>query len=107
MGYYTRFELSVVEDDSGITLCDHKLAISEVAGYDDCFDDEIKWYGYKEDMQKYSKAYPNTIFLLDGIGEENGDVWKSFFKNGERNYIKAQIVFDVPEGYGFGITDEI
>lgn len=92
MGYYTRFELEVKEKiDYDV---DYKKEISEITDYGSCFDDEIKWYNYEKDMKKYSKQYPDTLFVLIGEGEEYGDIWKTYFKNGKMQKCNAQITYD-------------
>lgn len=55
--------------------------------------DETKWYEHIEDMQTLSKKIPNVIFILSGYGEEPGDIWKAYFKNGKYKKIYAEIVF--------------
>lgn len=93
MGYYTRHQLEIIEgDDYG----DHKEAISQLAGYSDCFGDEVKWYSHVADMEEYSKKYPNMVFKLSGEGEESGDIWVEYYKNGLMQRSKAVIKL---EGY--------
>ena len=81
MGYYTNHELEIVEGDS--TTIDHEKGISEMSNYDNCFQDEIKWYDHENVMREYSKKFPDTLFKLIGEGEENGDLWHEYYKNGE------------------------
>jgi len=35
-----------------------------------------------------SKIFPNTLFTVDGEREENGDVWRAYFKNGESKTVE-------------------
>lgn len=94
MGYYTRFDLEIPECESSVD--GHKKAISELTSYGPhfgCFDDSIKWYDYEEDMRKYSKQHPETLFKLIGEGEETGDLWHAYFKNGKMQMCKAVISF--------------
>lgn len=91
MGYYTRHELTIISGDNSI---DHEKQISETTNYDNCFDHEIKWYEHEKDMKAYSLKYPNTVFCLEGEGEESGDVWKKYFKNGKSLYAKAKMIFE-------------
>ena len=42
-----------------------------------------KWYSHDEDMKKLSKALPNVLFRLYGVGEEQDDEWVKFYLNGE------------------------
>jgi hypothetical protein len=91
MGYYTRHELTIVSGDKST---DHEKQISEAADYHSCFDDEIKWYDHVKDMKSYSLKYPDTVFCLEGEGEETGDIWKAYFKNGKMFKTKAIMTFE-------------
>jgi hypothetical protein len=86
MGYYTRYTLVLPGCTTENAM--HEEQISEEFGT--CFDDMIKWYDHKKDMIAYSKKYPDTLFMTEGSGEEQGDVWQFYFKNGK--FFK-----DVPE----------
>ena len=46
-------------------------------------DEEVTWYDAEDDIKKLSKEFPNVIFCLSGTGEEGGDEWESYFKNGK------------------------
>lgn len=92
MGYYTRFELEIIEGNDNIT--DYAKEIGEISGYGDVFDDEHKWYDCESDMKKISLKHPNTVFKISGEGEEQGDIWNRYFKNGKCQYSRAKIVFD-------------
>ena len=92
MGYYTRHKLTVI----GGTDCtiNHEKKISELADYINCFDNDIKWYDNEEDMKEYSLQHPEIIFLIDGKGEESGDIWKAYFKKGKMFKTKAIMTFE-------------
>ncbi len=92
MGYRTRFELEIIENNN--TEIDYAEEIGELSDYGDCFDDEIKWYDHEEHMKEYSKKYPETVFCLKGEGDENDDIWAKYFKNGKMQVCKAKIIFD-------------
>lgn len=95
MGYYTNFSLKVIEiiEDAEIevdevefpefnekNMYDGDLSVQElISGYSD----SMKWYDYEEDMIEISKKFPNLIFILDGNGEESGDIWRKFYMNGK------------------------
>ena len=115
MAYYTFFELSTK---------DNKYKVSDIINYmnkrnkgDDCFypfiysfedyeedvsvtdfqldaDDVFKWYEHNGEMLELSEQFPETVFCLSGKGEESGDLWKSYYKNGKMQYCPARIVFD-------------
>ena len=94
MGYYTRYELEIVSGDDYVT--DYAEEISEASNYNDCFDDDIKWYDYANEMTEYSKKHPDTLFKILGYGEGDGepDVWEHYFKNGKSHKIQGKIVFE-------------
>lgn len=54
--------------------------------------DKVKWYKHMEDMTEISKMFPSILFILDGIGEDNFDVWRAFFKNGDSEKVNFQII---------------
>jgi hypothetical protein len=58
------------------------------------FEESCKWYDYEKDMKAVSKKYPTTIFILEGEGEESGDIWKAYFLDGKMQKCKAKIIFD-------------
>lgn len=92
MGYYTNYELEIIEGDNNYT--DYKEEIGKLSEYGrDTFDDSIKWYDHEKDMKAYSKQHPNTVFRLYGKGEIAGDLWYKFFQNGKMQVSKAVIQF--------------
>lgn len=120
MGYYTRYDLSVEESTHKakdiITYMKRRLDENDwfyafeydlnklfndyhkdskydndTTFYLDC-DDECKWYDHKEQMLELSKQFPDTLFELHGIGEENEDVWNKYFKNGKMQACYAELV---------------
>lgn len=92
MGYYTRHELTIVSGDDYVT--DYEQEITDTTDYSSLFDDSIKWYDCEKDMKAYSKKHPSVLFLIDGEGEESGDIWKAYFKNGKMFKPKATLVFE-------------
>lgn len=99
MGYYTAYSLG--------TYKSHK-DISEVLGNlpDGDFEDlryavdeygevgqSCKWYEHDKDMRRLSLMYPDTVFELCGEGEEQGDSWKAYYKNGKAQRCEAQITY--------------
>ncbi|MEI2465158.1 hypothetical protein [Niallia taxi] len=45
-------------------------------------------------MREISKLYPGVIFKLHGEGEESGDVWYKYFKDGKMQDCPAKLAFD-------------
>jgi hypothetical protein len=104
MGYYTDFTLSA--EGKGpvwdkLMRAKDKLVFSSgnydfVLGewLDRNYSQNIKWYEYEEDMKQLSKEWPNVLFILEGDGEETGDLWKAWFRNGGMHKLEAKIVFE-------------
>lgn len=91
MGYYTRHKLRIVQGDTEV---DHEKQIEELADYQDLFSDTVKWYDCNKDMREYSKSYPDVLFEISGEGEEGGDIWIKYFRNGKAQLCKATITFE-------------
>lgn len=109
MGYYTSFELGIekgVEQDQDslqkflddikneVTFGEYDLTIAELYSGDS---DSMKWYGWVEDMQSLSKSYPNLLIWLTGRGEEAGDIWKAWFRNGKHVEVRPELDFPLPK----------
>lgn len=92
MGYYTRHELEVLQGDDDKT--DYKKEIGETTDYgSSIFEEDIKWSDHEDHMRKYSLKHPQTVFALKGEGEEAGDIWIEYYKNGKMQRCKAEIRF--------------
>ena len=101
MGYLTNYKISFIH--FGKTEmpkeADVVNALNSINPYDfevgedesPFLDEPIKWYDHVEDMIKLSKIFPETLFILDGWGEEIGDVWRELYMDGER--VRADLVF--------------
>lgn len=87
MGYYTRYDIS---DNSS----EVKRAINDISGYTNIESDEIKWYDNVDHCVKVSKMFPDELITVEGVGEEEGDMWKAYYKNGKRQKCKAIITFE-------------
>jgi hypothetical protein len=104
MGYYTTYKLSIYRGDTvGEFTCQHcnskvNMSIIDILKNDlpnIPFDEnQTKWYDHEDDMKHISKRYPNTVFRLDGRGEEQGDVWIKFFSKGKMVVRKAIVQLD-------------
>jgi hypothetical protein len=99
MGYCTSFNLKVHEGNRSINYI-----LEQVEGkFEDLewavdmsgdTNDSVKWYDHEEDMKELSKIYPEVVFKLKGEGEEGGDIWVKYFKNGQMQDCPAKISFD-------------
>jgi hypothetical protein len=67
--------------------------VAEMLEWGDPFIENCKWYDHTEDMLKISKEYPEFIFKLRGEGEENGDMWVKYYKNGRYQTCEAEIFY--------------
>lgn len=112
MGYYTSYKLTIEEgslDDiqkieEEMELIDAGLGADlcpDIHEYDvECignaweYGESCKWYDWRLTMVEYSKRHPNVVFKLHGEGEESGDIWNAYFKNGKHQVYRARIVFD-------------
>ena len=114
MGYYTNFNLEI---DGPVDACDKAIADMESAALEAevkgrpkygslednlCYlyavyegnADSSKWYDHEKDMREISKRHPDVLFTLSGEGEESGDIWKAYHKNGKAQECRAKITFD-------------
>lgn len=97
MGYYTYYTLKTEPDLS--TLPDVQTAISEHEEMQYAFgpigdpDDATKWYEWEKDMVEFSRRFPEVLFTLFGEGEESGDFWVAYFRNGKKQLCRGEIVY--------------
>lgn len=112
MGYYTNFTLGCYDnransfDISFETKLGKALtaALHEINEYyfDDDFDlktfsyDSCKWYDHDEDMVKLSLRFPDYTFILEGEGEETGDLWRTIYHDGQLERLNVKIVYEKP-----------
>ena len=113
MGYYTTFTLNCYDnrvnsfDISFETELGKALtaALNEINPYyfDNDFDlktlsyDSWKWYDHDEDMVKLSLRFPNYTFILEGEGEETGDLWRTIYHDGKLERLNVKIVYEKPQ----------
>lgn len=115
MGYYTMFRLTTKrnkyklmdivaymqeqyeDSDKFYPFADEfsdYLRDDSLIGFELGFSDMVKWYEHDEDMRELSKRFPETVFCLHGEGEESGDLWRTYYKNGKAQECNAKIVYD-------------
>jgi hypothetical protein len=92
MGYYSSFEeisnfnedqLNVLSEISGIDLTlDHYYLAS------DC-----KWYEFEKDLKELSLRFPDTLFAIERVGEENPDMERVYAKNGKSVSLVARVLW--------------
>lgn len=112
MGYYTNFTLDCYDNHAysfdisfetelgkALTATLHEINPDY---FDDDFDlktlsdDVLKWYDHDEDMIKLSLCFPDYIFILEGEGEENGDLWRTIYHDGQLERLNVKIVYEKP-----------
>lgn len=97
MGYYTQYNLTIAKANGRVELERIDEDLRTISGYNDfaidAHTDTIKWYDHDKDMIELSKKHPNILFQLDGEGEESGDIWRSYYCNGEVEFAKAVLTF--------------
>jgi len=90
MGYYTNYTITADK----VLPDDFEEKFEEVTDYGFEYGSfECKWYDYEVDMKEISKSYPNILFTVEGEGEESGDSWKHYFKNGEDYRTEPEIIW--------------
>lgn len=89
MGYYTGYEISIEgkSTEEMLELFESSNLIDKDIIHDlEDSGDELyiycKWYDYEDEFIKLSKLIPNNLITIKGAGEESGDVWIHFIKNG-------------------------
>lgn len=96
MGYCTNYRLIVSEKEEPLieelrNECEWaKYALDEIGETTDA----CKWYEHEEDLKVFSLKHPDTLFQLEGEGEESDDIWIKYFKNGKIQKCYANITFD-------------
>ncbi len=104
MGYYTHFTLTFAADDPKyIEEVEEYLENNQPATYYTLTKawqgtwlsgDKWKWYDHDEDMKILSVQFPEVTFILEGEGEEAGDLWRAYYKSGKMKTYEAKIVYD-------------
>lgn len=104
MGYTTTFKLSSNANPDDYELRDKIVtALEKESKYDHWYfpsyeegkivNSDISWYSHMEDMVRLSMLFPTITFELEGEGEDQGDHWKAYFKDGLSVKYNAIITF--------------
>lgn len=97
MGYYTDFEIEVISGEEDLDRNVFAQELTEKSTYD--WDEDLvlggaKWYDWKEDMLAVSLLYPNVLFRLSGNGEESGDMWQCYFRDGKYQFCQSIVTYE-------------
>lgn len=118
MGYYTKFRLSIEQGQADLGLVYDKLnkiVMGDESGspfyYEDgnddiSSDDVMKWYDHDDDCAELSKTFPGVTFCLAGEGEENGDMWKTYYRNGFCQICRAVTTYPPFDASKLNTVDE-
>ena len=82
-------EIVKADDDTGQTLFDQ---LEEGDEYIRSFG-EIKWYEHDEDCSVLSLDFPGVVFRLEGQGQERGDDWHAYYKDGKVQHCFGETVY--------------
>ncbi len=95
MGYYTKYDLYIVEGDKSLikTFREEYKSAQYAIDEDGSYNEECKWYDAEKELTQFSIKHPTTLFLLEGRGEENGDEWKLYVQDGHSQKLRAKVVF--------------
>lgn len=110
MGYYTNYRLSVTGDPNKVNAFRKAIKIkfglkNKLFNDQERSDFEFlhnilentyngKFYDHERFFREVSAKNQDLTFIVDGEGEEPGDIWKKYFKNGKMFASQGRIVFD-------------
>lgn len=89
MGYLTNYDFSGNRKEVIQAIEDS----SRYGKSDDGHYYQIKWYDCRKNMLAVSLLFPEEILIISGEGEEQGDTWQAYFKNGKYIELRPEIVF--------------
>lgn len=92
MGYYTTYTLTASDQEALNHIVNKRLEDEEdesfikfLEKYDNAFSGNCKGYEHESELAEASREFPEVLFTLEGHGEERGDSWIKYFKNGQVN----------------------
>ena len=102
MGYYTHYDLTTVQGNLSPEQMEQVkqflswsawLVSEGDAGFplSTVLEERHKWYEHDEDMLALSREYPGVTFCLSGEGEDQGDVWKKYYRDGKMQECRQQM----------------
>lgn len=99
MGYYTAYKLEEpsVGRELGWEIAEqmerYDTNYGKLSQFIGGYGESIKWYDHEIDMKAFSKRFPDVVFTLHGEGEESGDLWVKYFKDGKMQRVDAVISY--------------
>ena len=97
MGYFTCHTLTVDGKADKIIIEDLRYSCEQAnfaLNSDGSCSEESKWYDADEHLKAFSCKYPEKVFCLHGEGEDPGDVWNTYYKNGKMQHCPAIVMFE-------------
>jgi hypothetical protein len=96
MGYGTRYELLLkpYKDEVIPELREYSEGAAYALNDDGESSESCKWYEHENELKTFSKRHPNILFTLLGEGEESGDIWRLYVKDGKKKKVKAKLIFE-------------
>lgn len=92
MGYYTDFDFS--NNSQEVINAIHEIADYPIYGTGGKIQG-AKWYDNEKDCLEVSKKFPDQVIVVQGEGEEAGDIWMAYYKNGKSFKAEAVITFEL------------
>ncbi len=99
MGYYTQFSLLEPSSDDP----HYRAIVAWAEQYDRSNNADLalslfgdapaKWYEWQTDMAALSRAFPDMLFTVEGVGDEPYDIWRAYFQNGLMQEAPGEIIF--------------
>lgn len=103
MGYISHFKIETRGESLGTQEKLEEIVSEYFNDNDDSddgsfcpFSEECKWYDMEKDMIKFSKLYPNTVFIVERVGEDRDDYSKHVFYNGKYENSVANVIIEYP-----------
>ena len=92
MSYHTFFGLDVDPFDEEIY--DEVVNYNAESKYALSNDHACEWEDHEKMLKYLSKKRPDYLYILQGEGQDHGDMWVKYFKKGKMQFAPAKITFD-------------
>lgn len=101
MGYRTYYNLNInnpeVSDEQALLMIADLRTEDSDAWYaldaDGHSSLNATWYNCDEDLKALSLKYPGIIFELSGTGDESGDLWSTYYKDGKMQHCPVELTY--------------
>lgn len=95
MSYQTRYSLEIIEGNPSLIekLRSENDWAHSMFNNDGKPNDSGSWYSHSDDLCAFSMEHPFAVFKLIGEGEEVGDLWQKYFKDGKMQVCEAIISY--------------